>query len=230
MKINDIDISKFKALLESKDIQTSEIKIYNDWLRNASNYIVEGKEEKYISIKCKFVVQGETEQKALENISNLIKNAEICTLKFDNVDFYYDAILVNKTSKRVIDTLYEVQIDWKSGYAYKSQLKEIMDNISKKTILVEGNIMTPAIIKVTVPIDKIDLKISGFGENIIIRNLKAGIPVIINGENCTVLENGKNKYKDTEMWEFPKLNFGMNTISVNDKKCHIEICYKPKWI
>lgn len=39
-----------------------------------------------------------------------------------------------------------------------------------------------------------------------------------------------NKYGDTDMWDFPRLNPGTNTITVNKNNCDIKIKYKPRYI
>ncbi|MFR4584880.1 phage distal tail protein, partial [Clostridium cadaveris] len=65
---------------------------------------------------------------------------------------------------------------------------------------------------------------------ITIKNLTAGKKVIINGEDGTVLENGINKFGDTELWEWPRLLPGSNTITVSKNSCDITIKYKPRYI
>jgi phage-related protein len=118
-----------------------------------------------------------------------------------------------------------------SGYAYKAAITETLNHVSSKTINVPGNLATDAIVTVTVPIDTISITLTGLGEDpITIKNLKVNVPRIINGEDGTVLEGTTNKFGDTDLWEFPSLQPGSNTIGVSTANCIVEIKYKPRWI
>ncbi|MDC4242595.1 phage tail family protein, partial [Clostridium tertium] len=100
-----------------------------------------------------------------------------------------------------------------------------------KTINVSGNLETPAILELTPSIDLIDLTINGLDEEaIILKNLKANKKLIVNGEEGTVTVDGVNKYSDTDMWGFPRLKPGANTITVSKNNVDITIKYKPRYI
>ena len=231
MLVNSIDIVNFKAQLLKKDIQTAEIEIYDDWLRNSSDPLYLGKQEKYKQIKMKLYIEDIDEENTLSDISNLIKQLEKCIIKFDDLSFYYSCSIVNKSHERIIKGKYTLDIELKSSYAYKPTVIETLNHVSSKTINVQGNLPTPAIVTVTTPIDTISLTLTGFGEDpITINNLKANIPVIVDGEACTVLQTGLNKFTETDMWEFPTLQPGANTITTSTANSVISISYKPKYI
>ena len=107
-----------------------------------------------------------------------------------------------------------------------------------KSITVKGNDEAPCIVEITPSIDLASVEIDGIAynhisgdkETITIRNLKAGKTVIINGEDCTVLQEGANKFADTDMWEFPVLKSGANTISCSSDKCTVTLKYKPRYV
>lgn len=73
-------------------------------------------------------------------------------------------------------------------------------------------------------------QVSGSDEGIIIKNLKQGKKIVISGDDCTVLQEGKNKFSDTEFWAFPHLRPGSNTISCTSDQCDIVIKYKPRYM
>ncbi|MDP4144164.1 MAG: phage tail family protein [Bacillota bacterium] len=229
MQVNAIDISNFKAKLLKKDIQTAEVIIYDDWLRNALNPLFMGKKEKYKQIKIQLKIKDIDDENALNNISNFIKQLEKSTIKFDELSFYFDCTIGSKSQERKAKGKYILDVELKSGYAYKSTVTETMNHVSSKTINVSGNLDTPAILTVTVPSDTTSLTITGFGDSITLKNLKANIPVVVSGEDCTVLQDSSNKFGDTDMWDFPVLQPGSNTITVNIANCTISISYKPRW-
>jgi len=231
MLVNNLDITTFKAILLSKDIQSSEVTIYDDWLRQSNNPLYMGKQEKYKKIKIQLLVEDIDNDSVLNDISNLVKQLEKCTLKFVDVSFYYDCTIVSSLNTKIANGHYTLDVELKSGYAYKLAITETLDHVATKTINVPGNLPTPAIVTVTAPIDTISLTLTGFGDDsITIKNLKANIPVVIDGEACTVMSNGLNKFSDTDMWSFPVLQPGANIITTSSSNCVIQIQYKPKYI
>jgi phage-related protein len=171
------------------------------------------------------------EEERLNNISNLVNVLNRSTLKFDDLSFYYDATIVNKNHTKHSRNLWSLDVDMKAPYAYKGEIVETASRVNTKTINVPGNLQTAAIVEVTPSINIIDLTITGLGESFTIKNLTAGQKVIINGEDCTVIQNGVNKFGDFDGWEFPKLNPGANTITFSKNSCdvNIKIKYKPRW-
>lgn len=231
MFVNDIDISTFKAELIDRDIQTVEVTIYDDWLRNSLNPLYLGKQEKFKAIKLQFQIEDTDDESSLNDISDLIKQFIKCVIKFEDIDLSYNCTIANKEHKRLSEGLFELSVELRSGYAYKTAVNETMDHVASQIINVTGNLPSPAVVSVMVPIDTISLTLAGFGDDdITINNLLADVPVIIDGEACTVMQNGQNKFDDVELWNFPVLQPGENTITSSISDCVITITYKPKYI
>ncbi|MGU8157588.1 phage distal tail protein, partial [Clostridium perfringens] len=106
------------------------------------------------------------------------------------------------------------------------------NRVNTKTINVLGTYKTEAIVEITPSIDLIDLTINGLANDpIIIRNLKQGKKIIIDGKEGTILEEGVNKFKDTEdFWEFPFLMPGNNEIILSKNSCDVTIRYEPRYL
>lgn len=188
MLVNNIDITVFKAMLCSKDIQTADVITYDDWLRKALNPLYMGKTEQYKQIKLEILIAADDDENALTNISNLIKQFEKCIIKFDDLSFYYDCIISNKSHEKVVIGTYELNVELK-GYAYKDTVTENMSNVHSKTINVDGNLPTPAIVTLTPSQDIGSVSLTGFTKkSIVISDLHAGVPITIDGENCLVTE------------------------------------------
>ena len=111
-------------------------------------------------------------------------------------------------------------------------------NGTVQIILAEGNLAAPCDIEITPKTDIAQIQlfgafydqVSGSDEGIIIKNLKQGKKIVISGDDCTVLQEGKNKFSDTEFWAFPHLRPGSNTISCTSDQCDIVIKYKPRYM
>jgi phage-related protein len=231
MLINNIDASNYKAVLLTKDIQTSEVIIFDDWLRQSISPLYLGRQEKYKQIKIQLSIKDADDESCLNDISNLVKQLEVCTIKFDNLSYYYDCLIVNKSHRRIIDGWYTLDVELKSNYAYKAALTETMNHVNTISINVQGNSPTPVIVTVTVLSNYSYLTLTGFGEDpITINNLTANVPVVIDGEANYVLQSGLNKFPDMDMWNFPILEPGAITITSTASNCVITMQYKPRYI
>ena len=231
MLINNIDISIFKARYSSKDIQSSDIIVKEEWFENSLIPLYLGKQETYKLIKVKLIIKDKDEESCLLNISNLVKQFEKCTIKFDDLNYFYDCTILNVNHVRVVKGLYTLDVGLKSGYAYKPTIIEVANRITSKTINVAGNTETPCIVEIVPSIDTIDIILDGFADDpIIIKNLKANKTVIVDGESQMVTVDGINKYGDTDMWDFPSLKPGNNNLKFSRNNCDIKVKYKPRFI
>lgn len=231
MQINDIDILTYSATLLSKDIQTAKVTTYNDWLRNSNKPIDLGKiEEKYIPIKLRFCVKGEDETSALKNKSDLIKQCEKAKIVFDDINYTYQCCVVSHSCEMILPCKYTVEVELK-GYAYGLEVSVNANRTASKSITNVGNTITPCIVEVTPTTNLDSIAIGGLSnDSIVINNLTADTKVTIDGEVSTVMEGTTNKYGDTDMWEFPRLKPGDNTVTFDDSTCNITIKYKPRYM
>lgn len=232
MLINDIDLAVFKGKLMNKDIQTAEVTIYNDWLRKSLSPIYLGKQEKFKTIKMQILIEDDDTESCMIDISNLVHQFEKCTIKFDDLDFYYDCVISTTDSSRMTwGDKFLLNIELKSGYAYTTAITETMDHVASKTFTVLGNLFTPVQISITASINTSTLTLTGFQCGpIVVNNLLAGIAKIISGEACRVVQEGANVFGDVDMLEFPSLEPGVNIIATSNSNCVITLTYKPKYI
>lgn len=110
------------------------------------------------------------------------------------------------------------------------------------TVNAEGTCETPCIIEITPNNALTSLTISGAArdpitgeaEDITITGLESGVTLTIDGEACTVTAGGENKFADTDMWQFPTLQPGRNTLTFTPSSSvvslTINVTYKPRYI
>ncbi|MBS5886302.1 MAG: phage tail protein [Clostridium sp.] len=232
MLINNVDISAFNAKLLKVDIQNSSYSNNSNWsLKNINPVFIENYYT-FKKIRIELLFNDENRERNLLNISNLMSllKREVI-LKIDGYKNYYKCILSeDETIKTPSLYVYKKDLIF-LGYEYGKDITELMNRIANKTINISGNLETPAILEVIPSIDLIDLIINGLDEEpIILKNLKANKKIIVNGEDGTVTVDGVNKYSDTDMWGFPRLKPGANTITVSKNNVDITIKYKPRYI
>lgn len=232
MLINSINIKSFNAKLLTVDIQTQELSNSSEWLDNSLSPLFLANKKQFKKIDLEIAFKGASRTEILNNISNFMSkliNEVILTL--DKYDHKYKVILKeNSTEKTISKNLYKKKLSF-IGYEFSDEVIENLDRITTKTINVAGNLLTPATVEITPSIDIIDLQIDGLSnDSIIIKNLHANKKIIINSEDATVLEEGTNKFIDTDMWEFPFLSPGANKIKISKNNCNIKIKYRPRYI
>jgi phage-related protein len=232
MLADGINISNFGGMLLSLDVGNAQFDTKEEWLKNSSSPILLSEKFYYKKITTEILIQGLSRQDSILKMSNLTNLLKKCTLKFDDLDFYYDAVMVSNTSTKTIEIEKLVlKCEFNVGYAYKAEVTETMNRITSKAINVPGNLETPAIIEITPSIALIDIVLTGLGKKSIkINNVTASKKIILNGEDCTVTELGLNKFGDTELWSFPSLKQGSNTITSSRNNVDITIKYKPRFI
>ena len=229
MIANGIDILKtYDAILTGRDIQACNIVTFDEWLDDSFDPRVNKQKEGYSAITVKLLVEGANEDDVLLKTSNIINICKKGELKFSDFNFSYN--LEKHQEKLISEILYELTLNFKSTFKLSDEITINMNRETSKNINVEGNIKTPCIIEITPLLDTIDITISGLNDDIVIKNLKVNKKIIINSLEGTVLEDGINKFADTDFWEFPYLLPGVNTIKINKDTCNINVKYKNRYI
>jgi hypothetical protein len=227
MLINGQDISVYNAKLVDKDIQTADVRTYTNWLSGALNYYVEHVDETYTFIKLVLAVEGLSEEEVLLNISNLVRSTKLCTIKFDNISFYFDCVLDSNTSKYLSNTCYQLEINLKANFKYKDYITEAVSGA--RTLNIQGNTSSlPALLEVKPMANFANIQINLGGNLITLKNLISGKTYIIDGEKYKVTVDGTNKYGDFD-GSFPVLIPGNVNASINTVYCNMNVKYKPRW-
>lgn len=232
MFIGNVNISAFKTRLMSRSISNAEFEIFNYWGDNNINpiFFKNGNNKfKELTLKLDVLCKDSNELEIMK--SNLIKQLKISTIKFDDIDFYYSGFLSTTPTCSYVMKGNEILEIKMFVIAEKSEVTEVMSRITNKTINVTGNSETPAIVEITPTTALADITLEGLADDPIrIENLTANKTVILDGELQKVTVDGVNKYGDTDMWDFPRLKPGSNTIKVDKNNCDIKIKYKPRYI
>ena len=204
MLINNKDIAEFYTKLEKKQIGTALLEVKQEWVDKALRPLIFSKNNKYVPLQVILVTFGSSRQEMEQNISNIIKSIEQCTIKFKDMEYYFDVFLNSVNVEYIGKTDSEehassVRIELMSMYKHKEELTHIANRVTSTSINYNGNIESLVTIEI-VPIAQIvDFRIDGLSEDpIIIKNVSGKL--IINGEDGTVLMNNKNKFQDTNMW------------------------------
>ena len=232
MLINNIDISNFKAKLLERSIENPEFDINGFWLDNSREPFIDRNfnyKFKKLSFKLDILCKNSNELEVMK--SNLTKELAIATIKFDDIDFYYRGFVNGDISVNYIMPGNETLSINMLVIAESKEIIDYMNGISTKNIKNNGNLEIPIVLEITPTISMQELNIQGLSESpIIIKNLEFNKKVIIDGELSKVTQENINKFNDIDLWEFPRLLTGNNSISLSRSNCNITIKYKERWI
>lgn len=241
MIVNGKDLArKFQGKIRfgQQTIQPRDVKTYTEWLDHTTapkSYY--NPEPQFFDVTIEMIITGNTKNDAERCISDVTNDFIAAnSFKLDDVDFLINAEVSGIEKEFVRKWAYKVTVTLQAWDKITDQVT-VMLNSTTQTINVAGNKETPCIVEILPNVDVSKLQIHGVSydrynldSGIEIRNLKQGKKIVINGEDCTALQEGKNKFSDLEIWNFPKLNPGSNTISITSDQCSITIKYKPRYV
>lgn len=233
MLINNIDISNYNARVLEVNIQNSSISNISDFeTKNKLIPLFLNSEVNLNKITVILLVDSLDKKQYYLDKSNLIKNMlNVFDIYFKDRNLRFKCVLLEQSDKpslRQIRGALQLNI---IGYNIENEVIEVLDGIKSKTISVGGNSNIPCIVEITPTTDMIDITIQGLNEGpIIVENLKANKTIVIDGVKGTVTQDGINKFLDTDMWEFPYLVPGTNTINVDKDTCNIRIVYNARFL
>ncbi|MDO5799109.1 MAG: hypothetical protein Q4Q33_08740 [Eubacteriales bacterium] len=228
-----------KIRFGQQTIQPRKINTYTEWPEHRSEPIRPYLPElQFFDILIEMIVSGKTKTEAELLMSNIINDfANGNVIQMDDMDMSVSAEITGIEKEFIKRWDYKIIITMQGWDKSMSQVIVTMDS-TVQSVTVSGNQSTPCIVEVTALADLASVELTGMAynqisgekESIIIKNLKAGKKVVVNGEDCTVLQDGVNKFADTEMWEFPVLKPGKNMVSCSSDKCTVSLKYKPRYV
>lgn len=230
---------KGKIKFGQQTIQPRQVNTYTEWLdHNADPTRSWSPETRFFEVQIEMIVSGNTKTEAELRISEAVNDFVTgSVIRLDNVDINIGAEVTDIEKEFIKRWDYKVTVTMQ-GWEKSTEQITVAVNGTVQIILAEGNLTTPCDIEITpkTNIAQIQLfgafydQVSGSDVGITIKNLKQGKKIVISGDDCTVLQEGKNKFSETEFWEFPHLRPGNNTISCTSDQCDIVIKYKPRYM
>ncbi len=163
--------------------------------------------------------------KAISEFCGLLTEPQ--NVELDGYTGYFYGYLVAATpAKTTSPRRYKLDIEL-DGYRIEDDVTETAQ--AGMRIKRKGTRKAPCSVTIVSESDTGEVTLSGFGSEIVVRNLKAGVPVTISADGL-VLENGKNKMGDVKMLEFPALVAEETALAWTPENVTVSVRYTPAWL
>ncbi len=210
----------------SQTVKPRNVVTYVEWL--AESFLpAKSKPNRYtdFEICIEMLVKGKSKEECELTMSSIMSDFDSGELQLDNMNFTYDFDFKSEDRELVKRWLYSYKINL-NAYSKKGILRTVEFTGKEKTLVMEGTAKSPAIVTITPDIALVNLTVTGItDEAITIKDIARNAKVVIDGQNCTITENGQNILDKTDLWEFPRLMPGKNIITL-DNSCSVKVDYR----
>ncbi|MDO5433320.1 hypothetical protein [Eubacterium sp.] len=233
MKIDKINIRKFKAVQTHTEITPAAVSNESEAVSGSVTPVLFRSAAGMKNIVVGILFRGDDRETVETNISDLtalLMDPHVLTIEdrpflyhvaltgFDQADLHPAGVFTKVTYNFI-------------GYACGTRKKMDFDQALTAEWKIKGNIPTSAVLTITPTLSIQSATLTGFSEDpITIRNLKKDQAVILDGETGTVTQAGQNKFKDVDLWEFPRLLPGMQKVTCNVESLKIHVEYNPRYL
>lgn len=226
MTINGTNISTFSASVIDRKMTNHNIVNVYEWLDGSSSPVFIRDYAKEKSLTLTILIKETSDDEAYIKINSLIKAIKKATLKFSDIQFYYDCFLEGSFQpEKLIDGTFKLELEL---ICYNTYLSEVTD--TDGTIVNAGNREAEMQI-IIITTDAIsELTISNLTDTPIkLKNMSASTTYMIDGYTYKYLKGGANDIGNYDAFEFPKLPVGTTTVSIAGGTPTISYKYKPKF-
>ena len=235
MLVNNIDISTLNIKLLTVDIQNREITNNCRWNAKAINPTFAENELGFKNIKLTLLCKGNNRQGILDNISKLVneftRNKENTVVLDGYYNNYICSISKSQTNKTKSKTRYTVDLELIGYEEKKNETFLKISDTDNHTINNNGTSITPCYLEIAPTYSYDSLTITGLSDDPIkINNVSANKKIIIDGYTNKITEDEINKFNDVELFEFPRLNVGSNTVKMSDSRATLTVKWKERFI
>ena len=140
--------------------------------------------------------------------------------------------LINvSTNKTKSKTRYTIDLELIGYEESKTETFVKISDTDNHTINNNGTSITPCYLEIIPTFSYSSLTITGLSDDPIkINNITANKKIIIDGYTNKITEDGVNKFNDVELFEFPRLIPGNNTIKISDDRATLTVKWKERFI
>lgn len=232
MIVNGVDLhEKYKKNVTwlSQTIQPRNVITYTDWLDTGIDP-VKIKPNRYtdFEIYIDMLIKGNSKEECEWLMSSMLSEFDSGVVKLDDMEFQYTFDFKSENRELVKRWLYHYELTL-TGYNKLGVRQSTDFTGTDQTFTVAGTDKTPLVLTVSSNIGLNSLTIEGLTEQAFtISEVQKDSKIVIDGENCTITENGENILGKTDLWEFPQAEPGSRTLKLSSV-CTANLSYYPRY-
>lgn len=240
MQINGWDISCAGAKQWNVTFGIHDISSASEWIRASPSPVFFRNDIGFKTLKIVLLIKKAGGRELLlrarsEILSRLLEPVEIV---LDNyVNCFYGILEKYSAQENAMRRWHTLTLEF-NCYECGRQVTASFIETDQATVTNTGNIITPAVIEITPLSGTVSLLVTGIcrdtdtGEDlpVVLKNLKTGKTVMIDGETGLITEDGILKAGDTEIWALPSLLPGDNRITLDNKWMELTVKFRPRFI
>lgn len=151
-------------------------------------------------------------------------------IKGYKTDRRFTGVLSKFSSDMINDTTFKLTLNLVGKEESIEQKSLTFNNFNSGVITYTGAKSNNCILEITPSVDAENVEIGGLTDSaIVLKGLKADTVRVIDGVKGTILEGTTNKFSDTELFEFPSLKNGTNTITCSQSTLKVVVKYNERY-
>lgn len=216
--------SEYNAVLDEFLVDRTKYQVSGEFQTSGLNPSKGVRTETSRKLKISLALLG-TQKERMKSSTRILNVLKDCTIHKD--DLYYEVTL---PEQNITPEEYEDEAEYLVIVLNLISIKEptITKTVTANTTVFldsPKNCYVDLELRSTTPIISYTIKVNN--TTIIVKNIKANETIYI-GEG-KVLAGGVSKMNDVDMWEFPLLMPGLNSITVNRADVSLTVKYNERW-
>lgn len=231
--INTKAFNTFNAIVLERKITNHEVVQIYDWIEGADApiYMRENSRFKDLELTILIKASNSTDSQAETNTDSLVNELKKCTIKFDDMSYYYDCHFEGKITKEKLNNgVYKIIAVLACYRTRGEQVTGTANKVTTKSITNTGSLPTPITLTITPTAAISTFIISGLSETpITLTGLVANSVYVINGADSTFTKDGASLISAYPNYEFPVLKTGSTTVGFSANTANISYSFYPKF-
>lgn len=228
MVINGIILDEIGCKLLRYRVTPSQYSGRSYWNNGSNNPAIVSGDYSWSNLEVDIYIEGESASEVERKKSLLNSMMRNPIIILDEVDDEIEYVCAYE-NQVVIEKINEVASI--ATYNFKTVKRGIMQIINlapgnfEYNLSIDTHLTASCIYEIT-PLSDLE---TFWINSIFIKNLKANKTMIIDGIAKTVKVDEENKFRDTDFWEFPKLQPGLNLLKLSHANVKVTIKFYPRY-
>lgn len=233
MKINGENLARYRTTQLTVAFSPPQDGAGYEWPDNMLAPISDPATQKCGTCTVELLIRGDNRNEITRTASTL---HGLCLpgpveLVLDGYKGVYKGYLVSfDPEKTITPKAYKVKAVFE-GWLQDTPVKLAYTGQTQATLHRVGSRPAACVLTITPRADVAALTMTGWGvHDLVVKNLKSGHSVVIDGTTGLITQDGQNKAPDVTLWALPAMDCKQRTITWDSANCDVTVEYTPLWL